>query len=419
MIDICTFGGSSESSQKKFHLFYLIILIFLGALVYSNTLQVPFVFDDLPNIKNNQNIALQHLNFQELREAAFSKPSSHRPVANISFALNYYFTGYSLPAFHLTNIIIHILTGLILYQVIFLTLSLSTSETKRKHLSQSAFFAAAIWLVNPINSQAVTYLVQRMASLAALFYILALLFFIQARITTKRKRAIYYWGGSLAAGILAVGSKENAIFLPFTLLLYEFVFFKGGRGERFRELIPYFIGILFFWVIAATLYLGDNFWSVITSGYSTRDFSMSQRLLSQFRVVLYYLSQFFMPNPGRLNLDHDFLVSQSLFRPWTTLPAIVAVCTVLVVSITKVARYKVISFSIIWFFLNLVVESSFIPLEIFFEHRVYLPGMFLGVLLVFLSGKLFAENRSYLFLVAIILLFSFWTYQRNKVGVLN
>ena len=171
----------------------LLFFVSLSILIYSNSLNVPFVFDDVSRIQENSQVRIDNLSFTELREAAFGKNSTeNRPVANISFALNYYFHQYLLPGYHVVNIIIHVLTGISLYLFIRTTLYVlkagkkgSTSESINP--SFIAFFAALFWIVNPVHTQSVTYIVQRQNSLAAMFFIMSFLFYIKGRLGQREK----------------------------------------------------------------------------------------------------------------------------------------------------------------------------------------------------------------------------------------
>lgn len=151
----------------------IVVLFFfltLGVGIYSNTLEAPFYFDDIKNIQDNPHIRLTKLNLKKIVNAAFnSYTTKKRPISYITFALNYYFHQYRLKGYHVVNIIIHILTALFLYLFIKKTLNTPLLSEKYDHPDAIAFFAALMWLAHPLHTQSVTYVVQRMNSMAAIF----------------------------------------------------------------------------------------------------------------------------------------------------------------------------------------------------------------------------------------------------------
>ena len=211
--------------MNRIHLKFLAIFFLFTALgfsIYSNTLDSPFVFDDLKRIKENPYIRINKLGFKEIFNAAFSKESAqNRPIGNISFALNYYFHKYDLKGYHIVNIIIHVLTGFFLYWFLKITLNLPTVRSRCQHSDLIAFFAALLWLVHPVNTQSVTYIVQRLNSMAAMFYVLSLLLYLNGRISQTKPKSWLWFVGSALSWILALGCKQNSATLPFFIFIYE------------------------------------------------------------------------------------------------------------------------------------------------------------------------------------------------------
>ena len=178
-----------------------------------------------------------------LATAAFDGPLHRRPVAYISFALNYYLHGYNVVGFRLVNLIIHVISGILLYFFIrttFRTPALQSWNTDARWIS---FFAAAIWMVHPLQTQSVSYIVQRMNSLAAMFYILAFLFYVHFRMSPQKRSKGWLLSGCILAGILALGSKENAATLPFFIILYEWYFFENLSLKWLKNHIPGLAGL--------------------------------------------------------------------------------------------------------------------------------------------------------------------------------
>jgi len=399
----------------------LVILLFsvAGFGLYSKTLQGPFIFDDVSKIKDNPNIRLTEFEANKILKAAFGKGSAKsRPVGNISFALNYYFHQYHLEGYHIVNIIIHILTGIFLFYFLKTTLSLPSVKTTGNGSAKIAFFAALIWLVNPIQTQSVTYVVQRLNSLAALFYILSFWLYVKARLTDHRGKKWSRFGGAVAAWVLALGCKQNAAILPFFIFLYEWYFLQDLSSKWLKSNLKYLAAVVILFGVIALLYLGTDPLQRLSSikDFANKDFTLTERVMTQFRVIIYYISLIFFPHPSRLNLDYDFPLSTSLISPLTTLLSLSAIVGLILLAIYFARKERLLSFCILWFFGNLLIESSIIPLAIIFEHRNYLPSMLVCLIPVILAYRYIKLSWIKIGLMCLIVsVFSFWTYQRNRV----
>lgn len=427
------------------------VFILAGFLVYLNTFNSPFIFDDFQNILLNPHIRMTSITPEGIAEA-FKGPCMTRPLANLSFALNYYFGQYNVQGYHLVNIIIHILNGILLYLLFKATLSISNSSTfidQRKtenhppdYFPVIPFLAALLWLVHPLHTQSVTYIVQRMNSMAAMFYMLSLLLYIKGRMKQNSKtdrrdhkgatgNQRLYFAGCLLSGILAAGSKETVATLPFFIFLYEWYFFQDLNPAWAKRHFKWLGCAFILFAVMAAVFLGGNPLASILSGYETRDFTLNQRVLTQFRVVVYFISLLFYPNPGRLNLDYNFSLSDSLFDPIATLFSLCVIIGLVWLAVYTAKKNRLLSFGIFWFLGNLVIESSLIALEIIYEHRTYLPSMFIFLpaaatvcrhihIPVPASGKRQPMRKARLaagtgIFCVIALLLSIWTYQRNSV----
>ncbi|MCK5666839.1 MAG: tetratricopeptide repeat protein, partial [Thiotrichaceae bacterium] len=391
----------------------VVALVFL---LYANSLNGDFVFDDIRNIQDNPARQLITLTLDDLKRVGFSAPNGRRFVANISFGLNYFFHQHDTFGYRLVNIFIHLFTGLFLYQLVKTTLRLITFQNHYQNAGKIAFFTALIWLVHPLATQSVAYIVQRMNSLSALFYMLALLFYVRARLANQSFKKWLFFLGCILAGSLAIGSKENAVLLPVFILLYEWYFLQDLNSGWLKRNTPLLMGVIALLVGISLVLLGPDIFSKTFGGYSGRYFTLTERLLTQSRVVVFYLTQLVFPHPSRLNLDHDFPLSHSLIDPVTTIMAIGFIVLVIGFALKIAKRERLISFCILWYLGNLVIESSFIPLEIFFEHRTYVPSMGI-ILLGVLSAFRFISNSTLrlTMLSFIIAAFSLWTYERNFI----
>lgn len=413
---------------KKRTLFLLSILVLL---IYSNTFNAPFHLDDFHNIVDNTRLHVDNLFPGTLIGAVFDNPETnklfYRPISNLSIAINWYLSQTNVTGYHIVNLVIHILTAFFLYlSIITLFKSPNLSRRYRGDEHFIAVLAACLWAVNPIQTQAVTYIVQRMAAMAAMFYILGIYFYIKARLCESSTKQILFFSGVLISFLLAVGSKENAIMLPVSLLLLEVVFFRDMSDPSIRKKILLWGSglILAVLVCGIFLFLGGGLFENIFSGYENRTFTFSERILTQPRIVVFYLSQIFYPIADRLSLDHDIAVSTGFFSPWTTVPAIVMVILMVAIAIWLIMKQPLISFAILFFFLNHIIESSVIALELVFEHRNYLPSLFLflplaaGIKWVINHYSMQKKVMHWVFIgftTLLIVMLGLGTYARNMV----
>ena len=400
------------------------VMGFLCALIYSNTFNYSFVFDDLGNIKNNPHIRLKNLDYQRLYDAGFKSPRSNRPLSNISFALNYYVGEHDVTGYHAVNIIVHLINGILVYFLSLIILKQSSRVSHRKvppfrtgSIPLMSLFVSLIFIAHPVQTQSVTYIVQRMNSMAAMFYLLSLLLYIKGRLSrTKSKK----WGlfcGCFLSWMMALGSKEIAGTLPFIILIYEWYFFQDLRWAGFRQNKKYVFALIAALVLIGLVYLGKRPFATILGSYAYRDFTMSERVLTQFRVVVFYISLLLFPHPSRLNLLHFFSISRSLFAPLTTLLSLLFIVGLIGYAVYISKKQRLLSFIILWFFIHLIIESSVIGLEIIFEHRLYLPMFGFALLTVYLLFGLSSIKRPWAVAVSLTMVVSLGTatYVRNRV----
>ncbi len=414
-----------NKSKIKIYLTLLTILI-TGFTIYFNSLEVPFYFDDHGNIEH-PSLKLDKLTLKKVKESLFEGLLKNRPISNFSFALNYYFHEYRVQGYHLVNIIIHILTASFLYLLLLNLLSIKNCNIKCRQSNYIAFFTALIWLAHPLGTQSVTYIVQRMNSMAVMFYILSLLLFVICRknISEKKEDRNYSFitvclVGFLLAAAFAMGSKELSATIPIMWFLIEWYFFQDLDIKWLRKSVPYLaaLGIIIF--LIAWCYTDGKIIQRTMQGYGGRYFTLEERLYTQLRVVVYYLSLIFYPQPDRLALDYDFPISTSLFQPINTLWSAIFLLCLLIISFITAKKDKIISFFIIWFFVGLIIESTIVPLELVYEHRTYMPSMAIIFAVIYLTCRLFKNIKPIFYLntailFSIIILFCSWTIQRNKV----
>ncbi len=419
------------SSDRNSLITFLLIVGFILP-IYANSITASWHLDDTSNIVNNSPLHISDLAPQTLWKTFFASPQAeqklYRPLPCLSFALNWYIGGSNTSGYHIVNIGLHIATALALYFLfirLLLLIDLREQDKKDYHISSVALLGAVLWAINPIHTQAVTYIVQRMAILTALFYVLSLLYFVKARTVQNNRLRWTYSGLSALWFLFAMSSKENAIMLPFSLILVEWIFFQKGRTDFLRKPVALIISGSAFAaaLIITVLFIGDFSFEFVSHRYNSRPFSMIERLLTQPRVLIGYLTQIFYPLPERLSIAHDVTVSTSFFRPWTTMPAIVIIFSIIASAMVLVRRYPLIAFAVLFFFLNHLIESSFLSLEMVFEHRNYLPSLFLFLPIASGLHQLltkFKQNSQFLYTamasVFIIMLVSVGlsTHTRNK-----
>lgn len=389
--------------------------------------------DDQPNIVNNYYLHMESVTPQKLVNALYSNPAHpyelnsklYRPVPCLTFALNWFWGNDNVFGYHLVNILIHICTAFILFLFI---LNLFNTPNLLHYKKELVFFVAAIstsyWALNPIQTQAVTYIVQRMAQMVALFYILAMYFYLKGRLSLSCSKQTMWFAGCFLSFLLALGSKENAAMLPATLLLMEIIFFQNLSNRKRRKKLFFISGIimLMIFLFGTVAFMKGNPLGFMES-YNHRTFSLTERILAQPRIVLFYISQIFYPLPSRLSIAHDVVLSSSLLTPWTTIPSILTILFLICFGVLKIKKMPILSFSLLFFFLNHLIESSFIPLELVFEHRNYLPSFFLflpfALWIHYLINTHGSKNKiiyilTMVLIPSVLLFFSASTYIRNR-----
>ncbi|MFZ2630269.1 MAG: hypothetical protein WA081_02435 [Desulfosalsimonadaceae bacterium] len=410
---------------------FVIILIIAGLLPYASTLHAPFVFDDLNVIvKNNPNLHVKELSFHSLTEAVTTSDGKQRPLSLFTLAINYYYGGTNTFGYHLVNLFIHLLTGVLLFYFLTATLKISTKIICKKSANHAplytslpaewiAFLSALIWLLHPLQTNAVTYIVQRMTSLSAMFYVLSMLLYIKGRIQIRTgcpKSAAGFLAGAVLSGLCAIMSKETAAILPLFILLYEWFFFQDLRPISAKAL---FAGTALSFIlvgILSHLFLGSHPMDRILADYDQWNFTMPERVMTEFRVIIYYFSLIFFPHPGRLMVDYDYPISHSFMDPPTTLISALLVAMLFFTAIVSAKKHRLFSFCLIWFLGNLMIESSVIGIEIIYEHRLYLPSMMICFFAVYFACHHIRQKWAIItMLLAITSILGVWTYQRNRV----
>jgi len=282
-----------------------------------------FFFDDEPSILYAEGVQLKRLDSASLQEAMGSGRSgpSGRPVAQLSFALNHYFSSFDPFAFKATNLAIHAACGLLVFLLALRLLAVARPVPLRRRVVICSGLMAALWLLHPLQLTPVLHVVQRMTSLSAFFMLAALLLHIMVRERGGRTG----WAGLLLAwGVLwplSFFSKETGVLFPLFALAWELIVRRSTQGglDRFARAFAVLAGLT---LAAGFLYSLSPAGQWLWAGYGYRSFSMTERLLTEGRVLWFYLFLILLPRLEAFGLYHDDIaVSTSLLEPWTTLPA--------------------------------------------------------------------------------------------------
>jgi hypothetical protein len=402
------------------------LLLALAALataaVYWPGMAGGWVFDDYPNIVDNAAIHITQgqSTLATWVNSALSSPSSflRRPLASLTFSLNWYVgNGDPLP-FKITNIAIHLINGVLVFCMLRVLLQLlglrqhgflagaTTSLPKEQEEGGFAFdhaattrltlIVSAAWMLLPINLMAVLYVVQRMESLCQIFMLAGLWAYLHGRwmMLTARNSRRDLQGFALAVGgivsgtVLGLMSKETAVLLPVFAFLAEWIVLRfacatpagypSGKQTQDPRLWWTFVITLFVPAVLGGAWLLHD--ALRPGSWAGRDFTLAQRLLTEPRVLVDYLHWTLLPNPMVLSLYHDeIVVSTGLLTPWTTLGAIVFLAALIVLATWLRNRQPLVSLGIGWFFAAQLLTATIIPLELVYEQRMYFASI--GVLL--------------------------------------
>jgi tetratricopeptide (TPR) repeat protein len=412
-----------DSQNKRRYTAAFILLVVFLVLVYSNSFDCSWHFDDYINIVGNSDIQITNLSWQNIQKGLYGVIGAdrwQRPVSYFSFALNYYFNGLDVLGYHVFNLSIHCLTAFFLFLFVYHTLKLPIIRDRYEKSAYSiALLSALLWAINPVQVPAVTYIVQRMASMVALFYIMAMFFYLKGRTAEIAWKRIMFFVVSVFFGTLAVGTKENAAMLPVSIFLYDLLLIRGVTKESVKRSLPYGITAAIAVVVIGLLYIGD--FSTINSDYQIRPFTMFERILTQPRVLVFYMSLLIYPLTSRMMLIHDIDVSRSLLEPWTTMPAIMTIILIIASALWIARKRPLIAYCIFFFFLNHLIEGSFIALELVYEHRNYLPSMlfFLPLAIMMIKGLQYFSRKKFIFLVLTVAMISVMIIQGVTVYIQN
>jgi tetratricopeptide (TPR) repeat protein len=390
---------------------HLVLLALVAFVAYANTFNAPFQFDDVEQIEKNPVITSLDNFFSNTTGYNFN---SRRFITYLTFALNYSLGGYSVVGYHIFNLAVHLINGLLVYTLVLLVFRTQVAQLPHApgpamndaeiRFRMAALFSALLFTAHPIQTQAVTYIYQRLTSLTTLFYLLSIIAYIKARLAglsaeqgsaPVKLRAAAFYLASIISAVIAMKTKEIAFTLPLMIALFEFVFFRSGFKKKMIFILPLLLTLVIIPISMMGLHkpIGELLSDISERTRVQTDMSRWDYLMTQMRVVVTYVRLIFFP--AEQNLDYDYPVYHSLFDPAVFFSFVFLLSLAgLGVYFLRMAKreasgpgstdfplttpfyYRLAAFGIFWFFLALSVESSFIPIvDVIFEHRVYLPSV--------------------------------------------
>ena len=374
----------ADLSNIQKHLLAIFLISAIATIIYSNSFDCTFHFDDQPSIV--ENYAIHRFDLKEI----FS--SSNRPVLEITLAANYYFGKLNVFGYHLVNLLLHISNGIMLYFILFQTANLpSLKEKYGERAYRIALYASLIFIAHPIQTQAVTYIISRSSVLATTFYLLSLFLFISAsRSPLFAPRSLLFLGAFFVS-CLGMGTKQIVATLPLMLLIYDFFFLSNGDFKALKQRCLSHIAM--FSTIAITIYLSASGLQKFVSFDYAKGVQMPysepvtsiQYFMTQLHVIPYYIKLLFIPT--NLNLDYDWPITRSIDLP--TVLFFILLAAIVAFAVWAYRRARLLSFGIIWFFVTLSVTSSFVVIyDVIFEHRLYLPSIGFAIFAALFISKI-------------------------------
>jgi tetratricopeptide (TPR) repeat protein len=425
-------------------LLHIFLIAILGLLIYSNTFNASFHFDDIRLIVDNPFIKdfsyfaepsrADSVRYLEGRDTL--RYFKTRYVGFLTLWANYSLHGLQLGGYHSINLILHIINAALVYFLVMLAFRspLLSGSSLEENSWLTGLFAGLLFVAHPLQTEGVTYILSRFVLLVAMFYLLTLVLYVKARQKSmeaeqqekKSFATLLLYCSSVLCCLLAMKTKENAFTLPVAILLFEVIFFRGRVKKRAVYLVPYLITMFIIPLTYMGLNAGEGGVASALEG-STKLGGAPPRLdyfLTQLRVIVGYIGLLLFP-VGQ-NVDHNQQVYQSFFTPPVFL-SFLFLLSIFCFGVYLLCRSRIadpvlrlVAFGIFWFFLALSVESSVLPIgEIMVEYRVYLPsaGFYIAVAagIFLLISKIRNKAPVYASIVLVLLVLASATYARNTV----
>jgi tetratricopeptide (TPR) repeat protein len=395
----------------------LAAVLIVTVLVYLPGLPGPLFLDDLPQLNGliGQSATDPATLFGN-HIVSTSGPLG-RPVAMATFIADAVTHGPDTWWWKYNNLMFHLINGLLVFWLVALLLKASPRQNDYDHWIVGAV-VAGWWLLHPLQASTVLYTVQRMTELSTLFVLAALVCYAKGRLLQDRSPRL----GWLLIGLgfvlfypLGVFSKESALIYPVYCSLIELIIFRFRGQPSLQRQTKVFHAVLLIGYASVAVLILANFSSVVLEGYAARDFTLTERVLTQFRVIVMYLSQILLPIQRNMGFFHDDVsFSTGLLDPITTLLSALVLIALVASGFLLRRKLPLYAFGILFFFASHAIESSFLGLELMFEHRNYIGS--LGILIAAMSIALLAkDHRRDLAIVAAVVLigFAMLTWQRS------
>lgn len=418
---------------------YGAVIALAGLAVYSNSFHGQFIYDDVPSILDNPTIRhLWPLSDPLSPPKDYGWTVDSRPILNLSLALNYAISGTRVWSYHALNLLIHILAGLTLFGIVRRTLADQNREPASPAMF-TAFFTALLWMVHPLQSESVAYVIQRAESLMGLFYLLLLYFFVRgAELAPAKSRtgkseresaalpgkggaragrhsAWIWFGLSWLACLLGMGTKEVTVTAPVMVFVYDRTFFAGSWGDAWRRRWCYYLGLAATWIFLAGLMVESGGNRSGSKGFGI-GVSWWAWMLTQFKAIVNYLQLALWPHPLVFNYGTFWI------GPGEAAPSALVVMALAAGALWALLRprraagpgWQSIGFLGFWFF-GLLAVTSLVPgdREMIVERRMYLP-LAAVLALVVSMGYAWAGRRSFVAFSALALAFGGLTWRRNE-----
>lgn len=396
---------SSTHKNRALQICACLLFLCLLALIYY--LYLPglggtFIFDDVPNFKPWADMGDITNTRDFIRFCLSSAHIPGRPLSLASFLINDQSWPADVNALKGTNLLLHLLNTCLCF---WLLLKLLAPSTERKGVLM-ALFITALWTLHPLQVSNVSYIIQRMNLLSSLTTFAGLLLYVsgRAQLRTAPLRAFLYCSGGIGFFlIIGILCKENGLLLCAYALLIEYFFFSAKEKSPVTEWWPYW-KVCFLWgplllFVAYTLYAYKGF----TIGFENRNYNATERLLTQGPVLISYLNKLLIPHMGGTGLYFDnFPISISLWNPISTLYSWLFITGALLLSFVIRHKAPLFAFGVFFYFAGHSMESTLLPLELYFEHRNYLPQLGIWICVVSLFFSLFTHASTRIFKISAI-----------------
>ncbi|MCK9400161.1 MAG: tetratricopeptide repeat protein [Bacteroidales bacterium] len=402
------------SIQPLIKKYAIILITIIGIIAYANSFNNAFQFDDGYHIVEGSKIK----NFDNVLKFSHWKAINDRPLSFFTLAVNYKLNELDVAGYHVVNLLFHILAGLIAFLLTFEILSLPVfrkNRTIQDYKVLIALFSSMIFVAHPIQTQAVTYITQRMTVMAGLFYMWSVLLYIRGRnahlepARAKAWKSYAYYAGAIAAGALGFLSKQNAATFPLAFILVEILFIRDQQEKIDRRFLT-----TISCVVGGIILLG-----IILNGLPSEydKISRSEYLFTQFRVMVKYWQLLFLPI--NQHLDYYWTISISLWGYKDLLSLALLLGTIALGVFLFRKNWLIPAFAIFWFYLTLSIESTIIPIrDVIFEHRMYMAVFGIGFAFSYLAFYFLGRKKQIypvIVLSILTLVYMGASFNRNKV----